>query len=263
MLSGALLLGGFGVFWHYQRLFVANETGGAPVPVIAASVDIPLGQPVRAEWLTTKDLPHDYVDDRHLPASAMRDLIGLPLAQSVRRGEAILRTDLSELSDARRTLSGTIPEGERATTIVVKPTSNFGGLLRPGDRVDVLLTVGNRISNESWRQVVLLENVLVLAVGQEFEVRREDQGGSDQARTGRAANVTLQVTLEQGSTLAMARREGTLNLLLRNPNDSIVGTVHADLRAADIFEQERRVRFLRPHPRIAVSGLLEDAGASQ
>lgn len=248
IVSSALLVGGFAVFWHYQRLFLTHETGGPPLQVVSALVDIPFGQPVRAEWLTTKAIPQNYLDERHLPASAIRDLIGLPLAQSVHQGEAILRTDLSTLSDARRTLSGTIPEGERAATIVVRPASTFGGLLRPGDRVDVLLTVGDSRDSETWRQVVLLQNVLVLAVGQEFEVRRDEAGGTDEVHMGRATNVTLQVTVEQGSTLALVQEEGTMSLLLRNPSDVVIGA-YRDVRRDHIFVAEQRAAFLRTNLR--------------
>lgn len=259
MVAAALLIGGFAAFYLYQEQFRADEAGGPMIEVLSASIDIPLGTPVRAEWLTTKEIPQSYVDERHLPASAARDLIGFPLAQSVHADEAILRTDLSSLSDARRTLSGTIPNGARAVTVSVTATSTFGGLLRPGDRVDVLLTIGSRDLPSTWRQVVVLENLLVLAVGQEFELReanaaeapatgasgtgspREDR----QLRFGRASNITLQVTIEQGQILTLARQQGRMSLLLRNPNDLQVAEQHPDLYAPDIFDGARRARFLR------------------
>ncbi|UJR85295.1 Flp pilus assembly protein CpaB [Sandaracinus amylolyticus] len=253
MLSAALLVMGVLVFWMYQDQFRAEEAGGQTIEVVAAAIDIELGQPVRAEWLTTKEVPQSYLEERHIPADGMRDLIGLPLAQAVHAGEAVLRTDLSAMSDARRTLSGTIPSGQRAVTIMARPTSTFGGLLRPGDRVDVLLTVGSRELPDTWRQVVVLENILVLAVGQEFEVRDAveapttggSRGDTRDVRFGRATNITLQVTVEQGALLTIARQRGGLSLLLRNPNDIQVGGNHPDIVAADVLEPARRARFLR------------------
>jgi pilus assembly protein CpaB len=252
LISAALLVGGLFLFWLYKEEFRARETGGPLVAVLAAAQDIELGQPIRQEWLTTKEIPQNYVEERHLPASAARDLVGLPLAQTVRAGEAILRTDLSTISDARRTLSGSIPAGMRAVTVLARPTSTFGGLLRPGDRVDVLVTVGTRELQETWRQAVVLENVLVLAVGQEFEVREGfdltstgAQAESREVRFGRATNITLQVTIEQGAALTVARDEGVITLLLRNPNDVTMGQAHPELVAADIFDPARRARFMR------------------
>lgn len=246
--SVALLVAGFLSFWMYQQQYRVEHGGGPTIEVVSALIDIPLGQPVRAEWLTTEEIPQSYLEERHIPATSMRDLVGLPLAQSVLAGETILRTDLSSLSDSRRTLSGTIPSGQRAVTIMARPTSTFGGLLRPGDRVDVLLTVGSRELPDTWRQVVVLENVLVLAVGQEFEVREAMDGSGRDAREvrfGRATNITLQVSIEQGALLTIARQRGGLTLLLRNPNDVRSGGEHPDIVAADVLDAQRRARFLR------------------
>lgn len=247
--SAALLVAGFLSFWMYQQEYRVERGGGPTVEVVSARIDIELGQPVRAEWLTTEEIPQSYLEERHIPATAMRDLIGLPLAQRVLAGETILRTDLSALSDSRRTLSGAIPSGQRAVTIMARATSTFGGLLRPGDRVDVLLTVGSRELPDTWRQVVVLENVLVLAVGQEFEVREVAEASSArdarEVRFGRATNITLQVSLEQSALLTVARQRGGLTLLLRNPNDVRVGGDHPDIVAADVLDAQRRKRFLR------------------
>ncbi len=246
--SAALLVAGLVAFGVYQQEFVANETGGARIEIVVAAVDIQLGQPVLQDWLTTAEVPQSYVEERHIPARDMRDLIGLPLAQSVRAGEAILRTDLSTLSDARRTLSGSIPAGLRAVTIAARPTSTFGGLLRPGDRVDVTLQVGRREFRETWRSVMVLENVLVLAVGQQFEVRDAEaarQTGTPAFRM--ATNVTLQVSPEQAGLLSVARQAqgGEMVLLLRNPNDIAENPEAVDLVAADFADATRRARFLR------------------
>lgn len=250
----ALLVAGFVAFGVYQQEYVENETGGEMVEVVAANTDIPLGRPVDASWLTTIEIPRSYVEERHIPAADMRDLIGLPLAQSVRYGEAILRTDLSTLSDARRTLSGAIPSGMRAVTITVREGSTFGGLLRPGDRVDVVLGVGRGQFTDTWRSVMVLENVLVLAVGQDFDVEEPSATGSGEAARGerdvrfrRATNIALQVTPEQAALIAEARRieRGTMQLLLRNPNDIETDPDRQDLFAPDLYDAARRARFLR------------------
>lgn len=245
LLSVALLVGGLALFQVYMEEYRSEEAGGEMIEVLTAAVDIQFGVPVREAWLTTKEIPQSYLEERHLPAHAARDLIGFPLAQTVRAGEAILRTDLSSLNDARRTLSGSIPAGMRAATLMVTPTSTFGGLLRPGDRVDLVLSTGGRELQARWRGVLVLENLLVLAVGQEFEVR-DGQTQEQGARFGRASNVTLQLTIEQGGVLTMARQfGGRTSLLLRNPNDVEVGREHPDLTSADIFDPRRRARFLR------------------
>src|SRR5258708_23825949 len=135
--SFALIVGGLFVFFYvYTSAFQSTETGGARMQVLFALEDIPLGEPVRAEWVASRDLPATYVEDRHLPASALRELIGLPLAQTVHAGECILTTDLSPLSDARPTLSASIPAALPGMTIQVVQTALLDDLLRPVDPRD-------------------------------------------------------------------------------------------------------------------------------
>jgi pilus assembly protein CpaB len=261
--SGALILGGLFIFFGvYTDAFQATETGGTPVSVIVALEDIPLGEPVAAEWLTTRDIPRTYVEDRHIPATDMRELIGLPLAQSVHAGEAVLRTDLSPLSDSRRTLSGSIPAGMRALTIQAFQTALFAGLLRPGDHVDVLVTVGDPAIPAQGRTAVVLENVMVLAVGQEVHATGPEQPATvaqaqdRSVRMGQASNVTLEVTIEQSALLAQARNRGSIFLALRSPLDQLTNPAgYADVGPADVADPARRWHFQNTGPRTLLEAL--------
>lgn len=246
--SVALILGGIIVMYLYQDQFRIERSGGPPVEVVIAAQDIPFGEPVRAEWLGTRALPRDYVEDRHILGNRIRDLIGLPLAQSVRGGEAIMRTDLSPLSDQQRTLSGEIPQGSRAITILATQTSAFNGLLRPGDHVDVILTIGDPLRAEGWHNALLLENVAVLAVGRQLHEEETDEGRRGY-RLGQTTSVTLEVTFEQGALITQAQQEGRIQLTLRNGNDMSERGTRFELQTADFDVQERRERFLFRGPR--------------
>jgi pilus assembly protein CpaB len=218
ILSGALLVAGIALFYVYSATFMRDETGGQRMHVIAAAVDIPFGQPIRAEWLTTKEIPESYVEERHIMASDLRSLIGVVLAQSVRSGEAILRTDLSSLSDQQRTLSGEIPAGRRAISVRARPESSFAGLLRPGDRVDMLVTVGDYRVENSGRCVVVAQNLLVLAVGRELEITYDND--REQPRGDWTTQLSLEVTPDVAQRIAVADEQGDMRVLLRNPNDA-------------------------------------------
>jgi Flp pilus assembly protein CpaB len=110
-----------------------------------------------------------------------------------------------------RTLAGLVRVGLRGYSLSERDAS-FDGLLRPGDRVDVIFTPVDEASETS----MLLHNVLVLTVGGDLG---QDQATASVERGGR---VTLSVTPEQATVLA--RREGTgrLRLVLRNPQDAVV-----------------------------------------
>jgi pilus assembly protein CpaB len=243
ILAGALILAGVAVFMVYTDAYVREETGGPRVLVLTAAVDVPFGQPMQADWMTVSELPQQYLEDRHLRASDMRSLIGVPLAQSVRAGEAILRTDLSVLSDQRRTLSGEIPRGKRAVSIEAAPDSSFAGLLRPGDRVDVLFTVRDLRERGSGQTTVLAQDLLVLSVG--LGMRRDYDRDTHHPDEHRGAQVSLQVGLEEAQRLVLARGRGNLRLVLRNPNDRSTIDPPPDLGDPDLRDPARRADWLR------------------
>lgn len=246
--SLALIVGGLVVFYLYQGQFRFERSGGPVVEVVSAARDIPFGEPVHAEWLATKDIPQSYLEDRHIPAVRIRDLIGLPLAQSVRAGEAIMRTDLSSLSDQQRTLSGEVTPGSRAITIAATQTSAFNGLLRPGDHVDVALTVGDPMRTSGWHNLMLLENVPVLAVGRHIQ-EEEIAEGQRGYRLGQTTSVTLELPSRDTQLITEAQQIGRVQLLLRNGSDVTELGIRRELVSADFEDPARRAHFIARGPR--------------
>jgi pilus assembly protein CpaB len=255
ILAGALFVGGLFVVYLYREEFIASEIGGAPIPVLVAFIDIPIGVPVRDEWLTERTIPEAYVESRHIPSEMRREIVGLPLAQAVVAGEALLRSDLSPLSSASGNLSAVVPPGMRAITLPTTHTSTHTGLLQPGDRVDVLLTVGEFGNPQAGRNVVVLQNILVLAYG--LEVHREassDRSAEGSTSVTRSTNVTLQVTIDEAGLLTQARSpNGEIHLIIRNPADTAVSTTRVtDVQWEDLVDVTRRNRFVR----VAVRSLI-------
>lgn len=239
LIAAALVACGIFVVTLYRSKFIEERAGGEPITVVVARQTIPFGEPVRLEWLTTRAIPSDYIEDRHIEENRMRDLVGLPLAQTVRAGESIMSTDLSELSNYRRTLSGEIPPGSRAITLQVPFQSSFSGLLRPGDRVDAVLLAGQPDSDD-FTSTIVLQNALVLAIGQAIA-----GGQSDESNQGtRVRAITLQIGVNDGQRLAHARREGRIQFLLRNGSDDHVLTQTPQIEKEDIEIAGRRERFL-------------------
>lgn len=193
----------------YQERFEQEASGGAPIPVLVAAEDLPLGTVLTDEMLAVRDLPESYVEPRHIPAAEANRVIGLRISSAVRANESLLWTDLAN-SEQRRDLSALVQDGMRAFTIRADPTASFGGLLRPGDRVDVLLTVEQGGGHET---APIAQNLLVLAAG------RDLGGRSSSATPGEVNQITLSVTLEQSQILALAQERGEIHLVLRNPDD--------------------------------------------
>jgi pilus assembly protein CpaB len=178
--------------------------------VLVAADNLPVSTVLAEKHLAVRDVPSSYVESRYLKASDLKKVVGQRVTESLKANEAILSTDLSKFAEKRR-LSAAVSNGMRAIAIDGR-VADFDGLLRPGDRVDVLLSVGDKdVGNGT---MTLLQNLLVLSVG-----GMTSRSESSDKTYGRGANVSVGVSVEQAQVIAEALRRGTLTLTLRNGDD--------------------------------------------
>ncbi len=115
-----------------------------------------------------------------------------------------------------------MPPGKRALTIQVDTLSAVGGLISPGDFVDVIasLRVPEEINAEKAKTkeviTVLFQNLQVLAVGALFKPAGGTELYENRQKT-KSVNVTLAVSPEEAGLLAFAETNGKLQLSLRSP----------------------------------------------
>lgn len=239
----------------YKQRFEAEASGGVPVRVLIAVQDIPLGAALAENMMGYRLIPQAYLEDRFIRYSDVRRIIGVRVSNGLRANQTVMWTDLATASDARRDLSSLVSTGMRAITVRADITNSFGGLLRPGDRVDVLGTL-SRTGGENDRVTIpLLQNVLVLAAGR-------DTGGEAQRQTvnGTGGNnnpveisqITLSVSMEEAQLLTYAADRGGaggrhtgLTLVLRNPEDIAILEGVPETNIEDIFEPTRRANVSR------------------
>jgi len=118
-------------------------------------------------------------------------------------------------------------------SVAVDAISGVSGLLRPGDRVDILGTfpIGTKdqvVTDEKGEEGVgyvtmtMLQNVTLLATGQELS---DVTNAENQQRGNSYATVTLSVTIDEAELLTIAQTRGKMTLLLRNRDDVDVSTV--------------------------------------
>lgn len=236
---------GIVMLFLYMQRFEDEASGGVPVRVLIARQDISLGTAIDEAMLGIRELPQAYIEDRHIPASEAPRIIGVRVTSGVRAGESLLWSDLATTSDQARDLSSLVRSGQRAITIRADANTSFGGLVRPGDRVDVLLTLERADADPVT--VPLLQNLLVLAAGQDTGAMVRP--GSTTRRPGTIGQVTLSASIEQSQLLAFSAERGRLALILRNPDDIEVLEGLPDTSTADIIEPERRARVQRSRPR--------------
>ena len=226
----------------YKKRFEDKVSGGAPVAVLMAVQDIPLGTVLTDRMLGVRYMPEAYVEFRHIRARDASRIIGVRMSMEVKANESILWSDLATTTGERRDLSSLVRNGMRAITIRADATSGFGGLLRPGDRVDAFLTVSRANDDDARVTIPLLQNVIVLAVGQ-------DTGAIQDGNARRAASisqVTLGVTVTQAQLVAFATDRGRLTLVLRNPDDIAILKDLPETTVDDILEAERKARSTSP-----------------
>lgn len=237
----------------YMQSFEAEASGGAPTVVLVARQNIPLGAQLDpATMLGERAIPANYVENRHVRSAEVERIRGIRVVSGVRAGEALLWTDLATMSDSARDLSSLVRSGMRAITIQADQSATFGGLVRPGDRVDLLLTLDRPTPNGSEPErvtVPLLQSLIVLAAGQDTGMI---QRASQQQAPGRAQpmqNVTLSATVEQAQMIAFATQRGRLTLVLRNPDDIPVTEGLGETTTEDLVTIERRERIQKTRPR--------------
>src|SRR3546814_1148792 len=145
-------------------------------------------------------------------------------------------------------LAPRVPAGYRAISLQTTDEIAVGGLVKPGDKVDVqlvlrgetLATPGLSPATASGEARSLLESILVLAVGTQMTAKEGEGESATPART-----VTLALRPDQLSAFTLARSLGAIYLALRNPADAAMpGPARAMLR--DI-----RPGDTAPPPRIA------------
>jgi pilus assembly protein CpaB len=196
-----------------QRL---SESRLETVPVVVAKVDIRRGDTIGPDKIQMRDFPKDAV-----PAAAITrepDALHRVAVHSLVKDEPLLDTKLSP-KNGKGGLAALIPAGMRAFTIQTPYLANhLAGLVLPGSKVDVLLTmtgVGTDERSAVGVTMTLLQNIEILALDRPFEAPSENRFDPKTLQS-----VTLLVTPEQAAKLDLGQNRGTLHLSLRNPDDT-------------------------------------------
>ena len=111
-----------------------------------------------------------------------------------------------------------IPKGMRAMTLQIDPVKGVAGLLRPGDRVDVVAALthgGPQIAT------TIVVDARVLAVGSDTQrVAPQASPGAIAGPVVPATTVTLALTPSQVDEVASADLNGYVRLVLRPPHEA-------------------------------------------
>ncbi|MDI7248238.1 MAG: Flp pilus assembly protein CpaB [Bacillota bacterium] len=174
------------------------------VSVVAARATIPPRTKVTPDMIYVKEVPEAAVHARTAREPAR--VVGLLTKYEILEGEPIIMDRLYGENEPVG-LASSVPRDKRAVTVPVNEVVGVAGFVKPGDRVDVVATVGG---NEETGDIAftVLEDVEVLAVAQDTEDKNE---GKAKVST----SVTLAVTPAEAERLSLAEDMGNLRLSLR------------------------------------------------
>lgn len=205
------LLAAFGAsrYLNHRIAAIEERNRGQMINLIVAKSNLGAGEPLSADKLAVRRVPLDYAPESGIAPEDFDHIDGRALAYAVKSGEVISWSVL----EAKKvpTFSARVATGRRALTVPVDEINSISGMLEPGDVIDLMVTLEK---DGKKRSFPLLQSVRVLATGQRAP---GDPKGGDQQRG--YATVTLDMSPHDAQRVIVARENGKITALLRNPDD--------------------------------------------
>ncbi|MBN2526272.1 MAG: Flp pilus assembly protein CpaB [Deltaproteobacteria bacterium] len=209
----------------------------ATVPVVVASVDLPIATSLQAKHLKVVRWPKDNVPEG--VRTAVQSLTGSTTLQAIVKGEPILSSRVA--GPENEGMAALLTVGKRAMAVQVDSVVGVAGFVRPGDFVDVITTMTpddetrEQMENAAAKvSKIILQNIRVLAVGEHLE--------TENRKPTKVKVVTLEVDAAQSEKLALGSQHGKIQLTMRSRIDQeqqeTVGVTPLALLAPDAEELE-------------------------
>jgi len=232
------------------------------VELVVAKRELRRGDTVGPDTMAVRALPRDYAPGGAVSPDRFEAVAGARLLVAMKAGEPLLPTAVATPESAG--ISSRVKPGVRAMTIAVDEVNSLSGMLQPGDRIDLMLSVrppavAGVVQPEITRTV--MQGVPVMATG-----RQSRAAFGDEAAAGRPyTSITVEVDPGQAQKLVVAQRSGKLTAVLRNPDDHrTVGDRRLDVNTLLGLPAPREAVPVRTAPELIVGGrgsLPPDAGA--
>lgn len=229
ILVSALLTAAAATFAVYRVLEAARaDSKVAMRHVVVAAHDLPEGAALGRTDLSAEEWPSAAVPEGAF--ASVDSVVGRVTRIAIFRGEAMVPGRLAP-NGTGPGLQVKITPGKRAMAVEIDDVAGVSGLIQPNSRVDVLVTLREHQGEDRQVAKLFMENMRVLAVGTVVT------SGPDN-RAINATTATLEVTPEESERLAVAMREGTIQLVLRGYGDPET-VVTRGARSSDVLSQLR------------------------
>ena len=236
--------------------------------IFVAMKDIPMGDPVSAQAIKLEEWPKDKVPKGAI--TKLEDVENRRPKTRIFAGSPILENQLLGRGAIDQGASDSIPKGSRVVAVKVDAVSGSASLIRPGDRVDLLLYVTQSGTGGASRTVTrtILQDIKVFAVNEVWDAAAAGGEKSIAAKT-----ISLLVTPTQAATVTMASEMGQIRLVMRSPEDKeqtkVRGILAHDVLGDDLAGLEGQGPPGTPQPQSgrskpsAVAGLLNLLNANK
>lgn len=184
-------------------------------PIVVANSNISARSIIKAEQLTTKEIP-----SQGYPlggTSSLESIVGSVALINLSAGDSIVSSMIEPLQNSGQSNlslgspSLSVPEGKRAVAVPINLVSGVGYSVKPGDYVDVLVTmeIKDSTGNPEATTSLAAQDVQVLSVGGSTT---NDGDSKTESRS-----YTLALSVPQAMAVTLGSEKGSIRLLLRNP----------------------------------------------
>jgi Flp pilus assembly protein CpaB len=188
-----------------QARAAAATTGRSKV--VVAKQTIAASAPLTADNVELRDVTQDALQPNAI--QSLGDVLGKALNQPVAQNQQILSQYLTspDQPDIKK-LADLVPAGKRAMSVTFTEVNTAGGLVQPGDFVDVI-GVFNKNTLGKDQSMLLMQDIQVLAVAQQTV---PDQISRQGAPSGTQPPQSLAQPQRGGTTAGVALPQPTLTL---------------------------------------------------
>ncbi len=177
--------------------------------VIVAKGELAWGTKLTPEMLQVVNYPANALPDGYY--KSIDELQDAVLLQDVKANEPILRSRLTSGKDVGTGVAAVTDPTKRAMSVKVDEVIGVSGFIKPGDHVDVMVTIDESTKAQNPVAKMILGNLKVLAAGMQYEKSGTEKDPKP------VQVMTLEVDIEEAEKLALASTQGKLRLALRNP----------------------------------------------
>jgi pilus assembly protein CpaB len=192
-----------------------DDAGGTvgDTTVLVAANDIAAGTVIEEQMLSEATFSESTIIEGSVVNS--EDIVGKRIATPLLANQQYSTSLLVDANNKFEDLSVIIEPPNVGFPLDADETLVFGGLLVPGNHVDVLAILPSAIEGEAPRGLRIVQNVRVVSVGDQPQDPGSTTPNEDEAAQPDARTITLEVAPGDDLLIALAQSEGEIALSVR------------------------------------------------